>query len=222
MAVIGSKDSLNRDPSKMQRFSSRDGQTGIYAAGTFRGLYDTSWVLRNDAITSFVNTNAVSNTPRTIYSVSGKGGSLIWAFGSNSANSASCVTTYVITVDGVATTFNLGTQTSNYSRGTIGSPAGITLSNIDITYSRWIAPNAYLYAVSGQSADGGVVDNKSFSYDKDNTAGPFLVLAGLNQPMLNPQACTRFENSLTISVTVSQPNSDSGQQAAGCLVLLDD
>tara|TARA_R110000782_G_scaffold139698_1_gene232204 strand:- start:537 stop:1199 length:663 start_codon:yes stop_codon:yes gene_type:complete len=220
MAVIGSKDSLNRDPSKMQRFIAKDGQAGIWAGGSLRALYDSSWVLRNDAITSFVNTNAVSNTPRTIYSVSGKGGSLIWAFGSNSNNSTSCVTTYVITVDGVATTFNLGTQTSNFSRGIIGSPAALMNGNTDISYQ--INANSYVYGKSGSSAAGGVVNNNSFSYSQGNTTGLYIVLAGLNQPMLNPQACTRFENSLTISVTVSEPNSDTNSQAAGCLVLLDD
>ena len=220
MAVIGSKDSLNRDPSKMQRFIAKDGQAGIWAGGSLRSFYDTNWFLRNDAITSFVNTNAVSNTPRTIYSVSGKGGSLIWAFASNSSNSTSCVTTYVITVDGVATTFNLGTQTSNFSRGIIGSPAAFMAANYEIT--RPINANSYVYGTGGSSSAGGVVNNNSFSYSQGNTTGYYIVLAGLNQPMLNPQACTRFENSLTISVTVSQPNSDSNQQAAGCLVLLDD
>jgi len=220
MAVIGSKDSLNRDPAKMQRFIARSGQAGIYAGGIFKALYDTSWVLRNDAITSFINTNAVANTPRTIYSVSGKGGSLIWAFSSHSAGSTTMVTTYTITVDGVATTFNLGTQSSNYSRGIIGSPAALMNGTTDI--SSPVAANSYVYGASGSSAAGGVVNNNSFSYSQGANSGLYIVLAGLNQPMLNPQACTRFENSLTVSVTVSQPNSDAGGREAGCLVLLDD
>jgi len=221
MAIkLGSRDDLNRDPAKMQRFIARYGQAGIYAGGVFKGLYDTQWVLRNDAITSFINTNAVANTPRTIYSVSGKGGSLIWAFSSHSASSTTMVTTYTITVDGVATTFNLGTQSSNYSRGIIGSPAAFMNGTTDIAGT---APaNSYIYGKSGSSAAGGIVNNNSFSYSQGNTSGLYIVLAGLNQPMLNPQACTRFENSLTVSVTVSQPNSDSGGREAGCLVLLDD
>ena len=218
MAVIGSKDSLNRDPAKMQRWYGRGG-FGIYERHAVQAVES---ILSNDKLTAVITTNVVANTPRTLYNVTGKGGSLIWAFGSSSISSSSMATTFVVTVDGVATTITMGSPASNYSRAVIGSPAmlypsGGTLSN------KPVSPNTYLRSTASESAStSGVIDNKAFNYDGSVSNVGTIFLAGLNQPMLNPQACTRFENNLTITVSASYANTDANYRAAGCLVLLDD
>lgn len=218
MAVIGSKDSLNRDPAKMQRWYGRAG-FGIYERSA---LQQVEYILSNDKLTAVITTSVVANTPRTIYNVTGKGGSLIWAFGSSSSSFSSMATTFVVTVDGVATTITMGSPTSNYSRAVIGSPAmlypsGGTMAN------KQVSPNTYMRSSSSESSsNSGVIDNKAFNYDGSVSNLGTIFLAGLNQPMLNPQACTRFENNLTITVSASSANTDTNYRAAACLVLLDD
>ena len=218
MAVIGSKDSLNRDPAKMQRWYGRN-TIGIYERDAVQAV---EYILSNDKLTAFINTNVVANTARTLYSVTGKGGSLIWALGSSSIGSSSMTTTFVVTVDGVATTITMGSPSSNYSRAVIGSPAmlypsGGTMAN------KPVSPNTYMRSSSSESAsNSGVIDNKAFNYDGSVSNLGSILLAGLNQPMLNPQACTRFENNLTITVSASYANTDANYRAAACLVLLDD
>ena len=225
MAVIGSKDSLNRDPAKMPRFNSSSVGAGVWVNNAFRNSGNASYFLTTNTLTALVTTDSVINTQRTIYSVSGKGGYLIYAFGGAAVNgAANLITTFVITVDGVATTVTLAPAEGSYLvRGFLGLPAGITLQqalNDNPASTALIAPQSSMDAGTSSAAVGNQ-DNMTVDYMGASGYRPFLLLPNVNQPFVNPAACLRFENSLTITVASDKANTDANQRDAGCLVRLD-
>ena len=226
MAVIGSKDSLNRDPAKMVRFSHSMIGVGIMANNAFKSTSDSNYFMRANVMTAFITTNSVANTARTVYNVSGKGGSLIWAFGPADGNGATgLVTTWVITVDGVATTVSTNSAFGNYyARGFLGTPAAYGVG-VNANASSIFPEGAYEFGAQG-GASGGYRDTNGSDMELMGPTGtgaivPYTLLAGLQQPTINPQACIRFENSLTITVATNKASTDSGQKNAGVLVKLD-
>jgi len=226
MAVIGSKDSLNRDPAKMVRFSHAHQGVGIIANNAFKSTADANYFMRANVMTAFITSNSVVNTARTVYSVSGKGGSLIWAFGSTDDNGQTgLVTTWVITVDGVATTVSTNASFGNYyDRGFLGTPAAYD-DGVNVNSHTIFPESAYQFGAQG-GASGGYRDTNGSDMEMmgptgDGSIVPYTLLAGLSQPTINPQACIRFENSLTITVSTNKANSDTGNKNAGVLVKLD-
>jgi len=220
MAVIGSKDSLNRDPAKMPRFNADFQSVGVWANNAFRA-YGTYYYNTN-TLTAFTDTNSVANTHRTIYSVSGKGGSLIYAFGGAAPNgTANLVTTFIVTVDGVATTVTLAPAAgSYYIRGYLGLPSAIilgqTLADGVVTHPPQSAIDA-----GTSSAPVGNPDNMTVDYSGSSGNYPKQLWPNVNAPLVNPAACVRFENSLTITVASSVATTHADSRQAGCLVRLD-
>ena len=226
MAVIGSKDSLNRDPAKMVRFSHAHQGVGIIANNSFKPTSDADYFMRANVMTAFITSNSVADTARTVYSVSGKGGSLIWAFGSADDNAQTgLVTTWVITVDGLATTVATNAATTDfYARGFLGTPAAYGVG-VSANGSSIFPEGAYEFG-GRNGASGGYRDTNGSDMDLmgPNNNGyivPYTLLAGLSQPTINPQACIRFENSLTITVATNKANTEAGTRNAGVLVKLD-
>lgn len=225
MAVIGSRDDLNRDPAKMPRFNADFQSVGVWVNNGFRA-YGTYYYNTN-TLTAFTDTNSVANTHRTIYSVSGKGGSLIYAFGGAAPNgTANLVTTFIVTVDGVATTVTLAPAAgSYYSRGYLGLPSLVTLDQTISTNSTLFALPPQSAMDAGQSnAPVGNPDNMTVDYSGSGAGGgyfPKQLWPNVNAPLVNPAACVRFENSLTITVASSVGTTHADSRQAGCLVRLD-
>tara|TARA_R110002153_G_scaffold170143_1_gene322955 strand:+ start:265 stop:939 length:675 start_codon:yes stop_codon:yes gene_type:complete len=223
MAVIGSRDNFNRDPAKMPRFNADFQSVGVWANNNFRAY--GAYYYNTNTLTAFTDTDSVTNTHRTIYSVSGKGGSLIYAFGGAAPNgTANLITTFVITVDGVATTVTLAPAAGNYYiRGYLGLPAGITLQqalNNNPASTALIAPQSSMDAGTS-SAPVGNPDNKTVDYTGSSGYYSKQLWPNVNAPLVNPEACVRFENSLTITVASSAGTTHADSRQAGCLVRLD-
>lgn len=219
MAVIGSRDNLNRDPAKMPRFNSESESTGIFLNQAYKHM-NGSEVYRPNFLTAVIDTNSVANQQRTVYSVSGKGGFLLFAFGNGTdATNIGIATTFIITVDGVATTVALPTSGGLQNpRGFLGAPAGTSYNS---SWSHlWNTPTGFL--TEGSNTENANVDNKCFEYSGEYSAYPVLVLMpNLLMANYNPQACLRFENSLTVSVATNVSTSGTNARKAGCLVRLD-
>jgi len=223
MAVIGSRDSLNRDPAKMPRFNADFQSVGVWANNAFRAY--GNYFYNTNTLTAFTDTNSVANTHRTIYSVSGKGGYLIYAFGGAAPNgTTNLVTTFIVTADGVATTVTLAPAAGYfYARGYLGLPAGITLQqtlNANPASSALIAPQSAMEPGT-PSAPVGNPDNMTVDYTGNSHYYPKQLLPNVDAPLVNPAACVRFENSLTITVASSVGTTHADSRQAGCLVRLD-
>lgn len=222
MAVIGSRDSLNRDPAKMPRFNADFQSVGVWANNAFR-VYG-NYFYNTNTLTAFTDTNSVANTHRTIYSVSGKGGYLIYAFGGAAPNgTANLVTTFIVTVDGVATTVTLAPAAgSYYSRGYLGLPSLVTLNQtISVGSTLFALPPQSAMDAGTSSAPVGNPDNMTVDYTGSSGYYPKQLLPNVDAPLVNPAACVRFENSLTITVASSVGTTHADSRQAGCLVRLD-
>ena len=219
MAVIGSRDSLNRDPAKMPRFNSESEYTGIILNEAYKHM-NGSEVYRTNILTASIDTNSVANQQRTVYSVSGKGGFLVFAFGSaTDASNIGIETTFIITVDGVATTVALPTSGGLANpRGFLGAAAGTGYnSSVPQLFN---TPVGFL--TSGGGTESANKDNMCFEYSGAYTAYPVRVLMpNLLIANYNSEACLRFENSLTVSVATNVSTSGTNARKAGCLVRLD-
>lgn len=228
MAVLGARDIYNRDPNKMGKFYAT-GYGGMPVIPYANAVYSRGYAQfhTTNYWTSLIETAVTANTARTIYSVSGNSGFLITAFsqgGSSSSMDASV--TYVVTIDGVATTLALGaTGTSGYPSGWLGTPAGIrrnsgspTAQNTSIVTNDHIGP-------LGDTGNTKInLANKVVMYGQgSNSNQGQILLPTLSYPTTNPLACLRFENSLTITVAASFTTIGEGlaQRSAGCLVRLD-
>ena len=232
-AVIGSKDNFNRDPKKMGRFY----LSGVYstpdipvANNSLRpqqaGFQSTNY------FTSVNATASNANAARQLYTVSGKGGFLILGFSSYPASASQNVTvTYVVTVDGVATTVNLGASgAAGYLMGWLGTPALIVRRNGRYDYSNVATANHNGFAYPEHLGHiGGVAGPNSLANGTVNYQGGengqwgTILLPGLNQPTVHPDACIRFETSLTVTVAVdyANTNNDARFRTGGVLVRLD-
>jgi len=227
-AVIGSRDNYNRDPNKMGKF-----YIGAYggmpiipygnavSAQSYGAFHSTNYW------TSINNTGVTANTVRTIYSVSGNSGFLISAFsqqGNSSSMSASV--TFVVTIDGVATTLALGASgTTGYPAGWLGTPAGIRRNSGTLTAQNTaVIANDHLGPLGASSNTVVNLGNKTVIYGRnDNSNNGQVLLPTLSWPTTNPLACLRFENSLTITVAAdfTTVGLDVVRTGAGCLVRLD-
>jgi len=212
-AVIGSKDNYNRDPLKMPRWNALASATFCAVGGNFvdsngANFWASHW-------SGLVNSAAQANTARTVYTVSGKGGWLINACGSAGSNHAN-TTTFVITVDGVATTVALGEAGNTDSRGWLG-PVGYD-------YLKWNTHegNVNNSFMRGTAASGGTTGNTTWDRTGNSTAGTHITMPGmLNSYAIDPMTVLRFDNSLTVTVATSGANSTGYQKNAGVLVRLD-
>ena len=226
-AVIGSRDNYNRDPNKMGKFyiSGYGGMPVIpygnaVSAQSYGAFHTTNyWTSIND-------TAVTANTVRTIYSVSGNAGFLISAWsqmGDSSSMSASV--TFVVTIDGVATTLALGASgTTGYPAGWLGTPAGIRRGTTLTALNTAVIANDHLGPLGSSSNAVINLGNKVVNYGQGNNSNQGQVLLpNLSWPTTNPLACLRFENSLTITVAAdfTTVGLSAVRKGAGCLVRLD-
>ena len=231
-AVIGSRDIFNRDPFKMGRFySSSYNGVKIPVANTSYSQSSSSFHTTN-YFTSVNDTASNANAARQLYTVSGKGGFLILAFSSFPGSTSQSVTvTYVVTVDGVATTVNLGASgVGGYLQGWLGSPTAVirggTITNFATVAGNTDTGTQYPDHLGelGQNGAQSSLATGTVNYNAgNNSAWGSIFLPNLNQPTTNPQACVRFETSLTVTVAVDYANTDSGanRRTGGVLVRLD-
>jgi len=234
-AVIGSKDNLNRDPLKMGRFYA----SSLYSSPKIPNAnsavqYGTDYANTN-YFTSVTNAASNANAAKQLYTVSGKGGFLILAFSSMPDSSGLQVNvTYVVTVDGVATTIILGASGSasdGYLQGWLGTPASIYRAYSDRKDFTNVATASHNgFSFPDHLGNIGIGHGKTslatgtVNYQGGNN-GEYgsILLPSLNQPTTNPQACVRFETSLTVTVAVDYANTSSttDRRWGGVLVRLD-
>jgi hypothetical protein len=206
--------SYNSDPTKMPRWNASAVHTACMASGNFRNSTSSTgfW---SEYFTSTVTSNSVANTARTIYTVSGKGGWLINACGACGENVASA-TTFVVTVDGVASTVALPTSaTTYYGRGWLGA-VGQYDGGSGEPHLNWKA--GFCRGTAGSS---GNQDNMTWDYHGTDHNSQTVVPGNLMSPFFEPQTVLRFDNSLTITVKSSAANSEAYQRYAGAIVRLD-
>tara|TARA_R110002153_G_C13202771_1_gene487117 strand:- start:196 stop:891 length:696 start_codon:yes stop_codon:yes gene_type:complete len=228
-AVIGSRDNYNRDPNKMGKFyvSGFGGMPIIpysnnsLTQGAANAFHSTNYW------TSINSTGVTANTARTIYSVSGNSGFLISAFSQmGNTNSMNASVTFVVTIDGVATTLALGASgTTGYPAGWLGTPAGIRRGTPTVSAQNTpIIANDHLGPLGASSSNVNIIGNKVVTYAQgDNSNQGQVLLPTLSWPTTNPLACLRFENSLTITVAANftTVNLATVYKGSGCLVRLD-
>ena len=228
-AVIGSKDNYNRDPQKMGRFyaSALYSRRAIPIANT--SVYYGANYASTNYFTSLNSATCDANVARQLYTVSGKGGFLILAFSSYPDSSdLQVTTTYVVTVDGVATTVNLGASgTGNgYLQGWLGTPASIIRGSNVTDFTATAARTSYPDHLGNLGGANGLTSTTSGTVNYqggNNSQWGTILLPSLNQPTINPQACVRFETSLTVTVAVDYANTSSNadRTGGGVLVRLD-
>lgn len=228
MAVIGSRDNFNRDPRKMGAF-----YAGYYS-GTripYNGSSDhaLNTTFFNSMTATVTPTAYVANQYETIYTVSGKGGSLIHAISCHQdlSNQTQAIT-FEVTVDGVVYEIPLGTSLNGgYVRGYLGSVGGTTLEtgDYDASSTRAAMFSPTTMASTSNSNPNQNINNTTLDYAGPGTAqkGSIFIqnLAAANHA---PNTCCRFENSLTVKVKTDRAIASSlpaNARTSGVLCKLD-
>ena len=193
MAVLGGKQ-YNNDPLKLPKWQIyRQDLEFFYQPSNSSAnltMQDSDTWGTGSPFNALVSTNSVANTARTIVNLSNKKGWLTFGVGPCGINQTA---TWVITVDGVATTFTVG-GSGPVEFDLHASGFGLIFSNFseghlmlggDTSTSPWYAANnamSYSLENSGGSA------NSRFILD------PMWLKSGY------PDSCVRFETSLTVTV----------------------
>ena len=231
MAVIGSRDNLNRDPTKMGSFYGGYYQGPRLPAGTTE-LNPNDADFHEGMTATVTPSEWVANTYVTLYSVSGKGGFLIHALSgaTDGANNPQAIT-FEVTVDGVVHEIALGTSINRgYVRGYLGAVAGTTMEN-----SSWSKSSssgmaganftATTMVYTGGATVGQNINNATIDYggSSSSTIGA-IFLQNLSAPLHAPSTCCRFENSLIVKVktdTALASNANVSRKYASVLCRLD-
>ena len=231
-AVIGSKGLWNRDPAKMPKTYGETHQTFIgRASGDLYSnrMSDRSALLNTGHITH-IETAAVANTARTIVNISGKSGWLTWAMGPSGQSQA---VTYVITIDGVATTIavnadgsdqtDTGGQNSSQTgflglmlnhHGTAGYTDGGVMSDAGWLANNNVSNNNKAWNAEHQTLNLGSY-NDANSHNR-RIVDPFHAIHKY------PSSVCRFETSMTVTVAGTIAASASAfQRMAGVIYVLD-
>lgn len=210
MAVLGSRDNYNRDPTKVPR----------YVVDSSNFDYTQSNNHRNPAQSNFwssqrfgaVLTSAqVANTARTLVNISNKGGFLIWGIGTQH-NSSSNTNTWVITVDGVATTLPVySISDAGAGRACFGAFNSKSNNNAG-SYDNFDG-----YNVGASPLDSGRL---ALSYSNAGSLHRYLI-DPLTAIATQPTAIIRFETSLTVTFASSLAISESVDSYVGVQYILD-
>jgi len=229
-AVIGDKGLWNRDPAKMPRTYGEAHQTfiGRAAADLFQNNLNDLAILANSSHITHLQTAAVADTARTIVNISGKSGWLTWAMGPGGASQA---LTYVVTIDGVATTIAVNADGSdqtdtggqnNSQTGFLGillnlhtaSGYGSAHSDAGFVANNNAGSNNKAWNAEHQTL------NLSPSTDANSharrTVDPFHAIHKY------PSSVCRFETSLTVTVAGTiAASASSAKRVAGVIYVLD-
>ena len=229
-AVIGSKGLWNRDPAKMPRTYGETYQTyiGRASADLYSNRMSDASVFTSTGYITHIQTAAVANTARTIVNISGKSGWLTWAMGPGGASQA---LTYVVTIDGVATTIAVNADGSdqtdtggqnNSQTGFLGillnlhtaSGYGSAHSDAGFVANNNAGSNNKAWNAEHQTL------NLSPSTDANSharrTVDPFHAIHKY------PSSVCRFETSLTVTVAGTiAASASSAKRVAGVIYVLD-
>jgi hypothetical protein len=230
-AVIGSKGLWNRDPAKMPRTYGETYQTFIGRASSdlFSNRMSDRSALLNTGYITHIETAAVANTARTIVNISGKSGWLTWAMGSCGASQA---VTYVVTIDGVATTIAVNADGSdqtdtggqnNTQTGFLGlmlnhhGSAGYTDGGV-MSDAAWIANNNVSSNNKAWNAEHQTLNMGSYN---DANSHNRRIVDPFHAIHKYPSSVCRFETSMTVTVagTIAAGSSDNTRFAAVIYVL---
>lgn len=231
-AVIGSKGLWNRDPAKMPRTYGETYQTyiGRASADLYSNRMSDASVFTSTGYLTHIQTAAVANTARTIVNISGKSGWLTWAMGPSGQSQA---ITYVITIDGVATTIavnadgsdqtDTGGQNSSQTgflglmlnhHGTAGYTDGGVMSD-----AAWLANNN---TASNNKAWNAEHQTLNMSPYNDANSHNRRVIDPFHAIHKYPSAVCRFETSMTVTVAGTIAASASAfQRLAAVIYVLD-
>jgi hypothetical protein len=201
---------FNTDPTKVPRY--------VISAGLFDYVYQGSntnvsaggfWT--TNTIGAIITTAQVANTARTVVNISNKGGFLIWGIGTQH-NSSSHTNTWVITVDGIATTLPVySISDSGAGRACFGAFSSKNNNNGNETV------NFNGYNVGHSPLDSGRL---ALSYSSNNNLHRY-VMDPLVAISTQPTAIIRFETSLTVTFASSLAISSSVDSYVGVQYILD-
>ena len=209
-AVIGSRDNFNRDPTKVPRYVV-DSSNFDYANATTLRNPPTSGFWDTNRIGAIITTAQLANTARTVVNIANKGGFLIWGIGTQH-NSSSNTNTWVITVDGVATTLPVySISDSGAGRACFGA------FNSKSNNNAGLYDNFDGYNVGNSPLDSGRL---ALSYSNNGNLHRYVI-----DPLIaiatQPTAIIRFENSLTVTFASSLAISASIDSYVGVQYILD-
>ena len=219
MAVLGGKQ-YNSDPLKLSKWQIyRQDLEFFYAPSNSYGtltMQDGDVWGTGSPFNALIDSNSVANTARTIVSLSNKKGWLTFGVGPCGVNQTA---TWVITVDGVATTFTVG-GSGPVEFDLHASGFGLIFSNLN--------NSAFL---QGHFQMGGstvttpwYADDNAISYSLENSGGSTNSRFILDPMWLKsgyPDSCVRFENSLTVTVE-SNVAANGVPGNAGVMYVLDE
>ena len=221
MAVFGGV-KYNKDPKKMPSYHS-DNLTVWANTTTHYRSSDPCTQFWNQVGATYITSNSVADTARTVVNISGKAGFLTHCW-SPYVESQSGTCTWVITVDGVATTVfydgtGMGASSGSYQTLGVLNHGGST-----------IAANSGSYFMGKVTGFGSnfmhAVATYGTPYNTDQNArmgigiSPYPPEPAVAIAMA-PLSCVRFENSLTVTVASNVSNSSGTQHEAGVTYLLD-
>ena len=221
MAVLGGV-KYNKDPKKMPSYHS-DNLTVWANQSTYNRSSDPATQLWNSMGAAYITTASVADTARTVVNISGKSGFMTHCF-SPYVDSQSGTCTWVITVDGVATTIF-------YDGTGMGASAGGYHTLGVLNHGAYtIQANSSSYFMSHVTGFGSNfmhnVSTYGTPYNTDHNArmaigvSPYPPEPAVAIAMA-PLSCVRFENSLTVTVAANVNNSTGSQHEAGVSYLLD-
>ena len=221
MAVLGGV-KYNKDPKKMPAYHVDNINVWNNNATNARSN-DPANQFWNSTASVYITSNSVADTARTVINISGKSGFLTHCW-SPYVTSQAGTCTWVITVDGVATTVFYDGSGQGADSGSYHTLGVLNLG------SHETQANGSQYFM-GRTTGFGVNTAHSFAtygtmYNTDhNTRWSIGVSPFVPEPSIviamAPLSCVRFENSLTVTVASNVDNSTGSQHDAGVSYLLD-
>jgi len=211
-AVIGSTGIYNRDPTKVPRWVVDSGNFDYKVLNSKKQVNSSDFWNAN-RIGAIITTAQVANTARTVVNISDKGGFLIWGIGTQH-NSSSNTNTWVITVDGVATTLPVySISDSGAGRTCFGAFNNKNNNDTNSVFDvDWGA-----YNVGASPLDSGRL---ALSYSDGQGLHRF-VIDPLTAIATQPTAIIRFETSLNVTFASSLAISASIDSYVGVQYILD-
>jgi len=198
MAVLGGKQ-YNNDPLKIPKWQvyRQDLEFFYHPSNSFANLtmQDSDTWGTGSPFNALVSTNSVADTARTIVNLSNKKGWLTFGVGPCGINQTA---TWVITVDGVATTFTVG-GSGPVEYDLSASGFGLIFSNLN--FSAFLQGHFQLGGDTSTSP--WYAADNAISYGLENaggTANSRFILDPMWLKSGYPDSCVRFETSLTVTV----------------------
>lgn len=223
MAVLGGI-KYNKDPLKLPKWQMyREDLEFTISGGTVVAVHahEAGFWGTGTPLNAVLTSNSVADTARTIVNLSNKKGWLVYGVGPTAINSTG---TWVITVDGVATTFTIG-GTGPLEYDLHGSGFGLLFGQGTVAQvARGFSGHLQL---AGDDATPWYSANNALNYGDEHSGNnnnsrfmvdPFWLSRAY------PDSCVRFESSLTVTVEsdVANSNSNTYNGYTGVMYVLDE